>query len=573
MLEKGKLTVLDFFCGAGGFSEGFRQMGFQIMKGYDNWEPAVKTYSYNFKVDAEKKDILDFEFSLDEINNLPNTDVIIGSPPCVSFSSSNKSGKADKSMGLRLTETFLRIIAVKKHQPNSILKAWFMENVTNSGKYVGKQYTFEDLNLTDWAKKHNIKPSETALKIEGNNHIFNAADYGSFQARRRLITGEIIKLQKLIIPDKTHKRPKDNGKLPNHKTLGQFKESFPHPFTQPSKILQIKDPQFDIILKQDNLTDHFYDTGIYEVEAKFSRHWKVNHPYMGKMSFPENDDKPSRTITATRIANSRESIIYKSEVKRKGNGEYRLPTVREAAVLMGFPITFQFLGSEHTKWRLIGNAVCSTISSSLAKTVLEAYGIKVPAQPVINKTVDASTVNNLNTFILKTFSTPPVKNKGAKFRWHPFKDGNMTVSLTNYRIGKDKVTQNKWFTSIQYGTGDGFPIQEIPDGFYKKIEANLLENIKGKEFLGRINNGFADKIAGKKILQKLFEVQKSKKEKLEPTELIEYLAKFISSLEIEDELFNQAGIQPIFIYKDQVPLKQLYALYAINKITTTTNKN
>ena len=55
-----------------------------------------------------------------------------------------------------------------------------------------------------------------------------------------------------------------------------------------------------------------------------------------------------------------ESIIYKSEIKRNGNGKYRLPTVREAATIMGFPITFQFVGSEYTKWRLIGNAVCSS---------------------------------------------------------------------------------------------------------------------------------------------------------------------------------------------------------------------
>ena len=28
------------------------------------------------------------------------------------------------------------------------------------------------------------------------------------------------------------------------------------------------------------------------------------------------------------------------------------------ASIMGFPITFQFKGSEGIKWRLVGNAVC-----------------------------------------------------------------------------------------------------------------------------------------------------------------------------------------------------------------------
>ena len=108
-----KLTVIDFFCGAGGFSEGFRQMGFEIVKGYDNWRPAIETYNHNFGKNSTIKNILDFK-NIKEIEALPNTDVIIGSPPCVSFSSSNKSGNADKSVGVELTETYLKIIAIKK---------------------------------------------------------------------------------------------------------------------------------------------------------------------------------------------------------------------------------------------------------------------------------------------------------------------------------------------------------------------------------------------------------------------------------------------------------------------------
>ena len=113
-------TVIDFFCGAGGFSEGFRQQGFKIVYGIDNWEPAIKTFNHNFFLDCSTKNILDFESSIQEIEKLPDTDIIIGSPPCVTFSSSNKSGKADKSLGVRLTEVFLRIVAVKKYQQNSI---------------------------------------------------------------------------------------------------------------------------------------------------------------------------------------------------------------------------------------------------------------------------------------------------------------------------------------------------------------------------------------------------------------------------------------------------------------------
>ena len=39
------MRVADFFCGGGGFSEGFRQAGFQIVFAVDKWEPAVTTMS------------------------------------------------------------------------------------------------------------------------------------------------------------------------------------------------------------------------------------------------------------------------------------------------------------------------------------------------------------------------------------------------------------------------------------------------------------------------------------------------------------------------------------------------
>ncbi len=42
-----KLKVIDFFCGGGGFSEGFRQAGFDVIWAVDNWLPAVITHQEN----------------------------------------------------------------------------------------------------------------------------------------------------------------------------------------------------------------------------------------------------------------------------------------------------------------------------------------------------------------------------------------------------------------------------------------------------------------------------------------------------------------------------------------------
>ena len=62
-----RLQVIDFFCGAGGFSEGFRQQGFEIVMGIDNWQLAIETHNLNHNLHDETKDVLKLGSSFDEI--------------------------------------------------------------------------------------------------------------------------------------------------------------------------------------------------------------------------------------------------------------------------------------------------------------------------------------------------------------------------------------------------------------------------------------------------------------------------------------------------------------------------
>lgn len=567
--KKESPTVLDVYCGAGGFSEGFRQQGFEVVLGIDNWRPAINTFNHNFKLKCEPRNVLDFYDSDQSVEELPDTTVIIGSPPCVSFSNSNQSGKADKSLGIKLIKAFLRIVAVKKHKPNSCLKAWYMENVTNSSKFIKAKYSFRQLRLTKWSVKHGYHPDDIALSLSDNYTVVNSADYGCPQIRKRVVFGEFVGTSKCEMPKVTHDR--DGINLAKHVTLGFVRSSFPSPFDFGS-VKYIQDPLYpEIRLKSVDFTDHFYDTGLYSCVWNQSKYLKRNHPFMGRMSFPENVDKPSRTITALTIATSRESIIYRSEFKRKGNGEYRTPTIRESATLMGFPISYQFIATKGSKAKLVGNAVCPTVSCAIAKNVRQLIGLSLLRSKRISKTPDIRQEYNLNDFRLTKFDNPPKRNRNSRFRRHPFKYGNMTVTLSNYNLTGSKKVDGRWRTSIQYGNGAGYPTYKVKDGTYKELEKYIRKFSKGTAFLEIVNNGFTEQIGNGKTLQLLYEEKRSQDHLLEPTEIVDKIALIIENLRVGDEMYPQDH-KRFFRNRKEVPFKQLLALHAINKVSTIANR-
>ena len=73
-----------------------------------------------------------------------------------------------------------------------------------------------------------------------------------------------------------------------------------------------------------------------------------------------------------------------------------------------------------------------------------------------------------------------------------------------------------------------------------------------------------------KDLQEAYEAQASDGDSCEPSGLIEELNRILTDIGIQDEHYNQGDIR-IFKHKKEVPVKQLYALYAISKIASTAN--
>ena len=187
-----------------------------------------------------------------------------------------------------------------------------------------------------------------------------ASDYGSPQGRKRAIVGDYILPQ--IMNTNTH-------------TI-KILEALGTPLNNSAQF--IVDPSFPLTLAKDEVTDHFYDSEIPSEWADKAKRLKVDHGFMGKMDFPERTDRLCRTIMATESYCSRESIIFQKE----GSSKYRAPTIRELACLMGFPIDYQFIGTNsNSKHKQIGNAVCVHVSMALAKAIKQDMNIQLIKKP------------------------------------------------------------------------------------------------------------------------------------------------------------------------------------------------
>ncbi len=343
-----KLTVVDFFCGAGGLSEGFRQLGFNVIYAADNWGPAVETFKLN-NPDTEtiKADVLKLDAS-----NVPKADIVIGGPPCTEFSASKKGGHGDFKKGLILVKRFLYYV----HELRP--KWWIMENVPRLLQTLPDKFTLKELGVD----------KEGYFTIP-KRQVFIAADFGAPQKRIRLLSGVYP------TPTQTHAENPvttlEGNSYQKWVPMRHVIESFPSPLNKPREKYFVKDPIYGTRIEETELEDHFGDHSVMsEEEADRNRRQKTQHPYYGKMKFPDDLDRPSRTVMATQFNASRETMVIEMKVGKKTI--YRKPTIREAASLQCYPVDYKFVGSNPTtKYKLVGNSVPVKLSLALANAILK----------------------------------------------------------------------------------------------------------------------------------------------------------------------------------------------------------
>ena len=355
------LTMIDLFCGAGGFSVGCSWAGFFPVLGIDYLEPAVETWSNNHpksvsylgdisKIDPEYVKQVLIEKGVSKIN------LITGGVPCQGFSIANrKRNDFDKRNYLFIE--YLKF--VKVFNPDYII----LENVSGM-RSTAKGY-FEK----------NIKKGFKKLGYFVTVAIVNAVDFGVPQYRQRLFFVGVREESGFKIP---YIFPKGSYNSEKHRTVRCAISDLPHLGNNEQKTEYIEQPmdEYQKLMRGEGSI-------IIDKPKKLNNHTAPNHPpetiekinntLQGKPMYPKfkqrirlSMDAPSPTQLAGGI---RPQFQFGHPTQPRGL------SIRERARIQSFPDSYQFFGGIVQERVLTGNAVpplmVYEIAEPIAKDILK----------------------------------------------------------------------------------------------------------------------------------------------------------------------------------------------------------
>lgn len=360
--EARAVRVVDFFCGCGGMSAGFaatRQshLKFRILAGIDIDERALATYSHNIPAAALQEDVrklaADPQRLLELVPGLEEDDsplVFIGCPPCQGFSAHRKKdARVDPRNDLissfaQLCEHFLPDVIVMENVPEVI-----------RGRH-----------------SHHFGEATDRLREAGytiDAQILDFSEYGLPQRRRRAVAigarapiglprppAVFVDAPMTVREAISHLRPVEAGgeaaddpwhRAPSHteRILRRIEATPPDGGDRRS------------LSSTDQLSCHT------SLDASSTPGFTDVY---GRLRW----DQPSVTITAKSSTPSCGRFLHPEQ--------HRNITVREAAILQGFPQDFEFLGPFVGQYRQIGEAVPPLVARWLAAGVLDHLRPQVP---------------------------------------------------------------------------------------------------------------------------------------------------------------------------------------------------
>ena len=390
-----KYNFIDLFCGAGGFAKGFEMSKkFACIGGIDNKKAAVETHKLNFKnsvsVHADIRELPPQKFH--ELINGQEVDVIIGGPPCPTFSTIGhaKIQSVNKDKGDCITEDprntlFMDYLEyVKYFKP----KMFVMENVPQFlTKYKGATYK---------EVKRIIERDLPEYHIVEEVKVLNSVNYGVPQNRRRMILVGHLKNHNFNYPKITHWFEGSNYNIdPNDENIDPIKLN-PHVNIKSaiSDLPKITDnwrineceysehenlDAYQKLMRQN--TNGLVTNNICRMSndraKKVFGHMKQGDIYMDlpkevRQILPFREDifkdrlkrlvlkNPSWTILA-HIGMDGYMYIHPTEL--------RTLSVREAARIQSFPDDFVFVGNQQETYMQVGNAVPPIMAKAIAESV------------------------------------------------------------------------------------------------------------------------------------------------------------------------------------------------------------
>jgi DNA (cytosine-5)-methyltransferase 1 len=370
-----KPTIIDLFCGAGGFSSGFTEEGYKVELANDIEKVALETYRFNHpEIKANKIIEGDIKQIVENIIDYIDTDVdvIIGGPPCQSFSSANQQRVIDDPRNI-LYKYYIK--AVAKIRPKLVL----MENVRGMKKVANQvvedfnkigydvEYNlFDSSNFSvaqkrvrllyiginrDYAKTNNITPSmimNEVMEELKDKPMFMLRD--ALEYIEPLGCAKIKNLTEIDCEDSGKKIAINNYPLNKYLKIINNNVNPEFVFNHKARFNNENDREIYSILGQGR-------DATCESISHIMPYSHRNHVFKDKY-FKLIEDNPSRTITA-HMKMDCHSHIHPTQT--------RSLTPREAARIQSFPDNYLFLGPYLKTYMQIGNAVPPLMSKVFAK--------------------------------------------------------------------------------------------------------------------------------------------------------------------------------------------------------------
>lgn len=309
---KKNLSVVSFFCGAGGLDLGFENAGFKTIWANDIDKDACATH--RLWSDAE---VVCGDISKIDMSSIPSADILLGGWPCQGFSLAGPR-KLDDSRN-SLYKNYVKYLE-EKHP-----MAFVGENVKGM-LTLGNGDIFEAIKSDMYSKGYTLFYK-----------LLNAKDYGVPQDRQRIV---IIGFRNdLGIDNFEFPNP-----LPNKVTLKDALANIPEPLPE-----EICNAPYSSRYMSRNRKRNWNEVS-YTIPAMAKQ--VTLHPSSPDM---ENLDRD----------------LWKFG----DNGVTRRFSWREAAIIQTFPQNLEFVGDLTSKYKQIGNAVPVKLAEAVAKEIYKTLNL------------------------------------------------------------------------------------------------------------------------------------------------------------------------------------------------------